>query len=217
MIPTAAQNFAEAYSSSVAELLEKGALVEAVGDSLSPGSRFGTQVRRTIELTTHAFEFDSSLSCLFSNPLRRVRLPYCYGLLLWSLSGSTDVQSLSYYHDGAASFADCPSQMSGAFGHRIFQAHGNQIAAIAERLRSDQNSRRTTCIVAFPEDNFRYTREYPCAIACHYMIRNDFLRALTFMRSQSALMVLPYDVSSFVACSYILPQSLKLLLVRTHM
>jgi thymidylate synthase len=191
------ETFADAYTSSIRALLHSGSLVEPIQDVMSPGSRFGAAPRSTLELMPYTLTFNDARSCLFLDTVKRIRLPYCYGLLLWTLNGSCDVKSLTYYHGGAPQFADSPERMSGAFGNRMLVAKGDQLSRVIARLRSDRTSRRTVCLIALPDDNLRSSREYPCAISVQYMIRNEFLCSLSCMRSQSALMVLPYDVFLF--------------------
>lgn len=190
-------DFSEAYLSSLTLLLDGGARVPPVLDPLSPGSRFGAEPRETLELAPHVLQFQNPRSCLFFSPARIVRLAYCYGLLLWSLAGSDATKWLEYYHDRAGQFGDSPEHLSGAFGHRLLQRDGDQLSAVARRLGGDEFSRRTSCTIASPDDNFRSTREYPCGLATQYLIREGALRGFSFMRSQSAAMVLPYDVFLF--------------------
>ena len=52
------------------------------------------------------------------------------------------------------------------------------------------------------------SREHPCAIAVQYLLREGRLNAITFMRSQSAALVMPYDVFLFMSLQCALSQRL---------
>lgn len=202
--------FAEAYRSSLALLLSAGAHTSAVSDPLSPGSRFGQEQRGTLELIAYSFELTSPASCLFFSAARPVRLPYCLGSLIWSLNGSDKLDEITYYNPRGHEFSDDGVHLSGAFGKRLFDFHGsvNQIDHVVKQLKEYRSSRRAVALILDPHDNVTRTREYPCAIALQYFIREERLIAITYMRSQSAAMVLPYDVFLFVSFQCILAQQL---------
>ena len=86
----------------------------------------------------------------------------------------------------------------GAFGARMRAHRGDQLAAVAERLRSDPASRRAFISVIDQRDTVSRSRDFPCAIGIQFYVREQSLEALTIMRSQSALMVLPYDAALFM-------------------
>jgi thymidylate synthase len=208
-------SFATAFVEGLRDLLVHGVPVESILDPMSPGTRFGRVRQPTIELIGYGFTIEDPLSCLFLSEARPLRLPYLFGQLLWSLAGSDDADWLSYYHSDARVFADDEHHLSGAFGKRLLDNSGrNQITAIAERLIADPTSRRTVATIAVPEDNFRETREYPCAIAVQYFLREEALHAVTYMRSQSALGVLPYDVFLFVGFQALMASQLQVAIGR---
>lgn len=193
-----APSFSAALRQSLQQLLDEGSPVGAVTDPSSPGSRFGAASRSTLELAGHGFGVEDPHHCLFVSDSRPLRIEYCYGLAVWSLAGSDDVEWLEYYHPKAGFFSDSPEQLSGAFGHRLCGKPGlDQLAAIEAKLRQDPTARRTVAIISMAEDNVRESKEYPCGIGLQFMIRDGRLCLITFMRSQSALMVMPYDVFLF--------------------
>jgi hypothetical protein len=66
-------------------------------------------------------------------------------------------------------------------------------------LQRDPPSRRAIAVIAEPGDGTQNTLDQPCALGLQYLIRHDRLEAITYMRSQSAAMVLPYDAFLFMA------------------
>lgn len=184
-----------AYVQGLRDLLAYGAEVPAVEDPYSIGSDFGQRPRSTLELLGYTFEVSNPRACLVFPPGRSLRLAYCVGLFLWTVAGSDDQEWIGYYNPQAGNFSDDGRHIAAAFGRRLFAYEGriDQLDSILKQISVDAHSRRTVGVIASPQDNEMRSRGYPCAIAVQYLQRNDTLHTITFMRSQSALMVLPYD------------------------
>ncbi|WP_018790418.1 thymidylate synthase [Salinispora arenicola] len=191
---------ANAYQSSLGDILDHGRSVASVRDPLSKASDFGAGDRPYQEVLGHSFTVERSRSCIVDSDAFPVNLAYCFGMLAWSLDGRDDVASLAYYRPGATEFSDDEHTLSGAFGRRLVASRaGDQIAAIAARIEVDPAHRRTFALVLEPEDNFVASREYPCAVGVQLFLRDGALTWLTVMRAQQALTVLPYDCFLFMA------------------
>jgi thymidylate synthase len=203
---------ASAYLSGLQDLLSYGSRVESVKDPTSVASGFGQKDRPAIELIGYSFEVSDPRACLFLSSLRTVRLPYAFGLLLWSLAGSDSLNWIEYYDQRAGEFSDDGAHLCGAFGKRLFRFDGelNQVEVILQRLRDDPASRRAFCAVCSPADNFSRSREYPCCIGLQFFVRSGALHCITFMRAQSAMMVLPYDAFLFMSLQCLLSAQLGL-------
>ena len=172
-----------------------------------PPSLAETAPRRKPAHLLRLYEF--LLRALISKA-RPIRLAYCLGSLVWTLNGSDNLEEIAYYNPRGREFSDDGVHLSGAFGRRLFRYEGrlNQIDHILAKLREDRSSRRTAAIILVPQDQTAASREHPCAIAVQYLLRQGRLSAITFMRSQSAAFVLPYDSFLFMALQCILSQSL---------
>ena len=204
------KTFSEAYKNSLKCLLSEGRPVQGVKDAKSPGSRFGELVRDTIEVIGYSFEVTDPLSCFLVSKARPLRLAYCLGSLVWTLNGSDNLEEIAFYNPHGGASSDDGVHLSGAFGKRLFRYNGNinQVELILAKLKQDRSSRRTAAMILVPEDQSANSREYPCAIAVQYLLRQGRLDAITFMRSQSAAFVLPYDSFLFMSLQCILSQRL---------
>lgn len=201
---------AEAYSAGLYAILERGATVPSVRESTSVASGFGTQDRPSIELLGYGFEIRDPKAVFIECAACQPRLDYYFGLLTWSLIGSDDVATLAYYHPAATRFSDDGAHLSGAFGHRLFRHEsGSQVAAIVERLRNDPASRRAIATILDASDNFRTSKEFPCASTVQLFLRGERLDCIVNMRAQQALFVLPYDVFIFVGLQALVAAELE--------
>ncbi|QUQ65336.1 thymidylate synthase [Kutzneria sp. CA-103260] len=201
-MPTAAHysSFAEAYTWGLESLRTHGQSVPSVCNPYSKASNFGRADRPWTELIAVSLSVSDPLSCLAYSPHLPVHVPYCYGLLAWSLDGRDDVDTLAYYRGGAHEFSDDHRTLSGAFGHRLYgdRAEGDQLRAIVGRIRRDPAHRRSYASIISSADNFVESREYPCAAGVQLFLRDNRLTWLTVMRAQQALTVLPYDMFLFM-------------------
>ena len=191
-------SFAEAYTAGLRDVIGTGDEVPSVRDPLSKASDFGRNDRPYRELIGYQSRIDDPASCLAVTPHLPINLSYCFGLLAWSLDGRNDVGTPAYYRRGAHEYSDDQHTLSGAFGHRLLTANGNQLEEVVGRIERDPAHRRGFALVLEPEDNFRKSREYPCAVGVHLFLRDGALTWLTVMRAQQALTVLPYDAFLFM-------------------
>lgn len=191
-------SFANSYTSGLQAVLDEGNDVPSVRDPLSKASGFGSNDRPYRELIAHRSTVQDPTSCLAVTPHLPVNLSYCFGLLAWSLDGRNDVETPAYYRRGAHEYSDDQHTLSGAFGHRLVTANGNQLEEVVGRIERDPAHRRAFALVLEPQDNFRQSREYPCAVGVHLFLRDGALIWLTVMRAQQALTVLPYDAFLFM-------------------
>jgi thymidylate synthase len=190
--------FASAYVSGLEALLSRGAPVESVLDESSIGSEFGTRFRPTLELRPFAFRVRDPHACLIECERRQPDLGYTVGQWIWTMAGSDDVSQIAYYNRRGHMFSEDGARLAGAFGARMRRSAGDQLERTISLLRRDPGSRRAIIAIAEASDSRSPMLDHPCAIAVHFLLRERKLEAITTMRSQSALMVLPYDAALFM-------------------
>lgn len=193
----------DAYADGLRKILESGHVVPSVRDPSSKASNFGRADRPSRELLCDCFAVADPAACLLvlrEDAPFRLHAPYAFGLLAWTLDGRNDLGTLSYYRAGATEYSDDEFTLSGAFGNRLVGLRGraNQIRAVCDRLEHDPAARRTFAVILDHRDNFRDSREYPCAVGIQLFVRDGRLSLLTVMRAQHALTVLPYDAFLFM-------------------
>ncbi|MDP7194891.1 MAG: thymidylate synthase, partial [SAR202 cluster bacterium] len=72
----------------------------------------------------------------------------------------------------------------------------DQLKNVITRLKMDLQSRRAFATIYNPviDSCCMQTNDFPCTIGYQFLIRNNKLDMICFMRSQSVLFVMPYDV-----------------------
>ncbi|MFO6465352.1 thymidylate synthase [Jannaschia sp. KMU-145] len=203
------ETFSDAYSSVVAEVMKMGLRCEPVIDNTSVGSQFGEKFRETKEIVGHQFTVRQPRSRSVCSPVREVSDTFCRANFVWTLTGGSDVEGVSFYNPRGRVFAKKSAFYEAAFGARLFYPF-QQFRLVEERLRKDPASRRGLAMIYIPEDTQVDKLDTPCAAYLHFMIRDNRLICICNMRSQSALMVLPYDFHLFTLIQECLAVRLEL-------
>lgn len=186
----------EAYLSSLQYLLENGRNVPSVKDTTSVGSRFGNSKRDFTEVTGYGFSIKNPRDRIISLDSRNVSFGFCIANFIWTLSGENTVDSITHYNRNGRVFANNDLYYEAAFGDRIFGKH-QLWKYTKDLLENDESSRRAFMPLFIPSDLKERPKDTPCASSIQLQIRDQSLDLLLHMRSQSAMMVFPYDIFLF--------------------
>jgi len=150
--------------------------------------------RRTTTLEAFdsvAFELTNPLNNLITNPYRK--LNYTFGLMesvhMWN--GINDVAAISFYNKEMAKFSDDGETFFGAYGPRF----ASQLPHVLSSLNKDRDSRQA--VVSLWRPSPPQTKDTPCTILLHFMIRNFLLELTVYMRSNDIWLGFPYDLTNF--------------------
>ena len=195
------QDFSEGYVATLTELLRSGEAVAGVVDATSVGSAFGAERRSTLELRPYGFRVTDPSICFLADHTRQPNLVYAVAQWLWVMSGSDDVEAIAFYNDRARAFSDDGVRLPSAFGARM-RRPVDQLQAALDLLRADPTSRRALIAISRSDDLAQARRDHACAQSLQLFVRDGKLEAITIMRSQSALMVFPYDAAMFMTLQF---------------
>ncbi len=188
----------DAYLGTLRDLHDHGSLVSSVVEPTSIGCDFGNKARPFRELINYSFVLSDPTQRIVTHPCRRMNVPFAVANALWTLDGSDSLAFIEAYNPRGTDFSDDGHTLHGAHGKRLFASDGvNQVSAAIERLRKDSHSRRAAAVVLNGKDAISSARDIPCVMSIHFLLRQAQLHCIVNMRSQSAAMVLPYDVFSF--------------------
>jgi len=112
------------------------------------------------------------------------------------LSGSKEVEPISFYNKKGRVFSNNGRYYEAAFGDRIFGSY-NLIESAKKLLVSDSTSRRALIPLFIPDDLIKLPNDTPCASSIQVMIRDNKIDFFLHMRSQSVVMIFPYDIFLF--------------------
>lgn len=192
-------------------------LVDTVVDPRSIGSGWGGEQRPFHEVLGSTFTIDPHDKVLFTSRARPLNIEYALVSSLWILLGRNDLASVSRFNPRGSAFSLDGFTLSAAFGHRLMNEDGDQIAAALRLINDDASTRRAVCFIGRPYDLTDEIRDFPCASLMQFFRRSDFLHAAVYMRSQSLFGVFPYDVINFRYLQWQAAERLRLAPGSLHM
>lgn len=151
--------------------------------------------KKSKEILGYGFIIEDPKERIVSFKAREMNPYYLVGNLLWVLSQSNDLDFIQYYNPRGINFSDDGKTLRGAYGKRIFDFDGvNQWNQVVRELKIDPDSRRAIITFHLPQHDWSGSLDTPCTANIQFFIRNNKLIMLNHMRSQSAAMVMPYDI-----------------------
>jgi thymidylate synthase len=133
----------------------------------------------------------------------------CLGELCWYLSGTNDFDFISFYVRRKDTDNEA-GQIFGGYGPRLFGLRGNdQIEQVTRLLRGNPQSRRAAVQLFEAGDLAEYHADIPCTCTLQFMIRNERLDMLTYMRSNDVYLGMPHDIFCFTMMQELLARSLS--------
>ena len=123
---------------------------------------------------------------------------YLFGELLWYFNGSQSLEFISAFSSFWNNISDDGISCNSAYGNIMQHRHGfNQIEKVIEVLEADPESRRAKININVPHSRVKETKDEPCTMSIHFMIRKNKLDCTVVMRSNDIWFGLPYDVAFF--------------------
>ncbi|WP_271396141.1 thymidylate synthase [Neomicrococcus lactis] len=141
-----------------------------------------------------------------SRSQNRERVFSALGELLWYLSGSDDVDQISYYVPYYTSdpTISVDGHVIGAYGPRLMRYDEvNQVECVIQMLRRNPASRNAVIQLFDHQDN----KHAPCTLALQFMVREHRLVMMTSMRSNDLFWGFPHDLFAFTMIQEIIARS----------
>jgi thymidylate synthase len=168
---------------------------------LDHGSPVTSRGMPTLELFPASFALASPRRRCITNPERRWNLPLALGEFCWHATGSDALDFIEYYAPRWKEFSDGETIRGSCYGHRIFDGKDGQTSQwdrLVRLLRTERHSRRAVLQLFDSQSGLdAESKDVPCTCSVQFMIRNDRLHAIVYMRSNDAIWGLPYDVFLF--------------------
>ena len=164
------------------------------------GIRVNRDSKRSFrEIISYQFKLDNPLDRIIYNDTFGASIFQYIGQFLWISQGSFHTEEIAYYAPFSKTYSSDGITMIGAYGPRLFGIHHmNQIKHVTAILDEDLYRRRAVASIYLPQfDQHTSKDEVPCTLNLQYLIRENRVNAVTYMRSQNAYRLLPYDVFLF--------------------
>ena len=195
-----------------------GSFVEATLDDLmraaidavwASGSEIAPTKGPARDLTGVRLELTNPLARL-SRSEARGRIFSSLGELCWYLSGSNQVDQISYYISRYAEY-DEDGLVHGGYGPRLRgDGPGDQIGYVIAQLGSSRDSRKAVVQLFDRSDVLKPHLDVPCTCTLQFVVRDGALHLVTYMRSNDVHLGLPHDVFSFTMIQELVARTLGL-------
>lgn len=127
------------------------------------------------------------------HPNRTYNLPFNIVEFLFMVTGANSVKYLEFYNPNVSQFSDNGLTFYGAYGTRI----AGYFTSLIKKLKSDINTRQAVLSIYNSADMIIDTKDVPCTLALNFMIRDNKLDLITYMRSNDLFWGFQYDVVNF--------------------
>jgi len=180
---------------------------------LNKGVEVGPRGMKTKELSPAIMISKNPRKRLFGHLHRRDVSIFTYIEGLWILLGEAIPNRVVHYVKAMSNFVnEKTGEFDGAYGPRLRcltpvqrvdeMLYGkrviNQFVLCADRLMEDPDTRRAVCVINNPIYDWNpESKDIPCTMTFQFLIRNNKLNMITYMRSQDAWLGLIYDTGEF--------------------
>ena len=168
----------------------------------SGGEIISTRELKTLEICNVNICLSDPRNRATNNPARNWNHPLAIGEFAWHISGSNDLDFITYYAKQWQEFStDGKLIHESCYGHKIFsdlEEKESQWNRLVKLLRQDSFSRRAVLNLYDSSNGLNYfSKDIACACTIQFLVRNNKLDAIMNMRSNDLIWGLPYDVFLF--------------------
>jgi thymidylate synthase len=148
-------------------------------------------------------------------PRRRPNFVFNFAEALWYLSGSDELTPISYYAPSIANYSADGRVLNGtAYGKRIFrmgESRLDQWRQVRQVLKQDRDSKRAVIqVFEASELTDPANIDVACTLALQFLIRNEKLSLIAFMRANDCYRGMVSDVFSFTFLQELMARELHI-------
>ena len=186
------ENLAEMYYTLGQTLLYNGATTNPRG-------------KETKELITPIIHIDHPFCNLAFLPERKFNLVYALVETFMLISKKNDLKYFSEFNSNMKNFSDDGLTLNGSYGYRL----ADNLDEVVNKIKSDKDTRQA--VVNIYNNDLKFvTKDTPCTIALHFIVRNNKLNMITYMRSNDIIWGTPYDIFMFTNLQRFLANTLEI-------
>lgn len=163
----------------------------AIQAVLVEGETTSPRGQKTSELTGVRLHLTNANENLIGLKERGLNYYFSVAEWLWILLGQNDVASVSRFNSKLADFSDDGVTFAGAYGPKWTE----QLGYVINKLKVDPDSRQA--VMTIWREKPGASKDVPCTVAFQFLLRNERVDMVTFMRSNDLWLGFPYDLFNF--------------------
>lgn len=161
-----------------------------VEEILLTGSETSPRGQLTKEILGKKSTFDMNYPVIVNHG-RKLGYKFMAAEAAWIISGDNRVATIAPYAKHIKDFSDDGLLYFGAYGPRF----RDQVRHVIRALEIDEDSRQA--VITLWRPNPPDTKDVPCTISLHWVIRNGKIHCFADMRSSDVYLGVPYDWFNF--------------------
>lgn len=177
---------------------------KVINDLLKNGGICSPRGLEIKELCGYCIRLNNPRRRLIYNPERKFSLTFAIGEFLWYWGKRNDLEMIKYYNKSYDTYSDDGKTLNGAYGKRIFGQTSGQFEKIVQKLKEDKDTRQAVISIYKEEDVFCRSKDIPCTCTIQFLIRENQLNCIVYMRSNDIIWGMAYDIFSFTMIQEIL-------------
>ena len=122
---------------------------------------------------------------------RPLNIRFAVAEFLWILTGQNRLDLIDKFNGQISKFSDDGRHLSGAYGPPV----ADQLPWVIKTLEDQEDTRQALLTIWRPRPG--PSADVPCTISMQFMLRNDVLEMVVFMRSNDLWLGFPYDLFVF--------------------
>lgn len=123
--------------------------------------------------------------------VRSLNIRFAVAEFLWILTGQTRLDLIGKFNGEISRFSDDGHHLSGAYGPPV----ADQLPWVIRQLEEQEDTRQALLTIWRPRPG--QSKDVPCTISMQFMLRDDALEMVVFMRSNDLWLGFPYDLFVF--------------------
>lgn len=149
----------------------------------------GMQVKECI-----GFNYSTDLDWpVITHKARKLNYKFMFAEAAWILQGRNDLAYIKERNSNYASFSDDGVTLNGAYGPKVM----DQFSWAASEIANDIETRRA--YINIWRERPGPSKDLPCTTGLQFIVRDNVLNLVAYMRSQDAVWGMPYDIFTFSA------------------
>jgi thymidylate synthase len=167
---------------------------------INNGRKISPRGLETTELSDVFLELKNPLKCIVTLKSRDINYKYLRNELRWYLSGSLDVCDINKHSSFWSKLADPNGTINSNYGFIALKdkyAGKSQLEWCIDSIKKDINTRQAVINYNQPKHKYPNNKDFVCTLSQQFIVRDNKLDSIVFMRSNDLIFGLTYDMPWF--------------------